>query len=157
MATSVPEPIATPMLARRRAGASLTPSPVTATKWPSRSRASTISSFWSGATRAKTNAWPTVSMYSGTSGEPMASSSAPVVTSSSPPAIPRVRAIASAVPGWSPVTITTRIPAAWHSATASAASGRTGSMNAARPSRVSGGSSSHQTPGSSPSATASTR
>jgi len=58
-AMSVPEPIATPMFARRNAGASLTPSPVTATKWPSRSRASTIASFWSGATRAKTVAEPT--------------------------------------------------------------------------------------------------
>ena len=71
--------------------------------------------------------------------------------------MPRVWAIARAVPGWSPVTITTRIPAARHSATAAAASGRTGSMNPASPSRTSGGSSSHHPPGSAPSATAMTR
>ena len=51
--TSVPAtPIATPMSARFRAGASLTPSPVIATKWPLSCRALTIFSFCSGATRA---------------------------------------------------------------------------------------------------------
>ena len=54
-ATSVPpRPIATPMLARRSAGASLTPSPVTATKCPDACAAATRSSFCSGVTRAKT-------------------------------------------------------------------------------------------------------
>ena len=51
--TSVPViPIATPMSARFRAGASLTPSPVMATKWPRSCSASTMLSFCSGATRA---------------------------------------------------------------------------------------------------------
>ena len=53
-ATSVPErPIATPMSARRSAGASLTPSPVIATTWPSARSASAIRSFASGELRAK--------------------------------------------------------------------------------------------------------
>ena len=53
LATSVPViPIATPMSAALRAGASLTPSPVMATTCPSALSASTIRSLCSGATRA---------------------------------------------------------------------------------------------------------
>jgi hypothetical protein len=44
-ATSLPEPIAIPMSAFLMAGESLTPSPVTATTWPSLWQASTIKSF----------------------------------------------------------------------------------------------------------------
>ena len=52
-ATSVPVmPIATPMSARRSAGASLTPSPVMATIWPCACSAVTIRSLCSGETRA---------------------------------------------------------------------------------------------------------
>ncbi len=51
--TSVPVmPMATPMSARFSAGASFTPSPVIATKWPLSWSASTIWSFCAGATRA---------------------------------------------------------------------------------------------------------
>ena len=54
-ATSVPHrPIATPMSARRSAGASLTPSPVIATTWPCARRASAMRSLASGELRAKT-------------------------------------------------------------------------------------------------------
>ena len=52
-ATSVPDaPIATPMSARRSAGASFTPSPVIATVWPWARSASTTRSFVSGSLRA---------------------------------------------------------------------------------------------------------
>ena len=51
--TSVPVmPMATPMSARRRAGASLTPSPVMATTAPRARQASTMRSFCSGLVRA---------------------------------------------------------------------------------------------------------
>ena len=54
-AASVPEhPIATPTSARRSAGVSLTPSPVTATTSPRRWYASTSRSLSAGVTRAKT-------------------------------------------------------------------------------------------------------
>ncbi len=53
--TSVPVmPIATPMSAVLRAGASFTPSPVMATMWPLRRRISTRRTLSSGATRAMT-------------------------------------------------------------------------------------------------------
>ena len=52
-ATSVPRPpMATPMSARRSAGASLTPSPVIATTAPCACQASTMSTFCSGRVRA---------------------------------------------------------------------------------------------------------
>ena len=54
-ATSVPVcPMAMPTSAAARAGASLMPSPVAATKWPSSVRVRTILSFCSGVVRAKT-------------------------------------------------------------------------------------------------------
>jgi hypothetical protein len=58
--TSVPViPIATPMSARLRAGASLTPSPVIATTLPLRFNMSTSRTLSSGATRATTPISPT--------------------------------------------------------------------------------------------------
>ena len=58
-ATSVPErPMATPMSARRSAGASLTPSPVMATTWPAERSASAMRSLASGELRAKTTSVP---------------------------------------------------------------------------------------------------
>ena len=53
LATSVPDPMATPMSAALIAGASLTPSPVMATTWPFRLRVS-ASTLCSGATRPTT-------------------------------------------------------------------------------------------------------
>ena len=62
-ATSVPErPMATPMSARCKAGASFTPSPVTATISPRSRSASTMRSLASGELRAKTISSPAVSM-----------------------------------------------------------------------------------------------
>ncbi len=49
----VPEPIAMPRSASLIAIASLTPSPVIATVWPSRCSRCTIARFWSGVTRPK--------------------------------------------------------------------------------------------------------
>ena len=55
MATSVPvTPMATPMSAALRAGASFTPSPVMATTSPLPRRALTMRSLWKGETRANT-------------------------------------------------------------------------------------------------------
>src|SRR3990172_8038175 len=64
---------------------------------------------------------------------PSASSSAPVTTL--PASIPIVRAMAAAVAGWSPVTITTRTPAARAARTASGTSARGGSQNSTSPSQ----------------------
>lgn len=110
-------PMATPTSARLRAGASFTPSPVMATTSPAFCRASTILSFCSGLTRAKTSTFKSSSSES-------ASSSSPVATTSA--GIPTLRAMARAVAGWSPVTITTRTPAFKTLATASGTSGRGG-------------------------------
>ena len=56
-ATSVPpRPMATPTSARRKAGASLTPSPVMATTWPRRRSPSMIRSLSSGVALAITGA-----------------------------------------------------------------------------------------------------
>ena len=53
LATSVPVfPMAQPMSAARRAGASLTPSPVMATTWPFFCQAFTMRILCSGVTRA---------------------------------------------------------------------------------------------------------
>ncbi len=53
------------------------------------------------------------------------------------PSIPSSRAIAAAVVAWSPVIIRTWIPAEWHSAIATLASGRGGSTMPTIASRVS--------------------
>lgn len=117
-------PMATPTSARLRAGASFTPSPVMATTSPAFCRASTILSFCSGLTRAKTSTFKSSSSES-------ASSSSPVATTSA--GIPTLRAMARAVAGWSPVTITTRTPAFKTLATASGTSGRGGSSRRTKP------------------------
>lgn len=51
LATAVPDPMATPISAFFRAGASLTPSPVMAATWPSSWRYSTIRLLCEGSTR----------------------------------------------------------------------------------------------------------
>ncbi len=128
-------PMATPMSARFNAGASLTPSPVMATNCPLSCRALTIFSFCSGATRAYTLMCST---FCSNSSSVSAASSLPVMASSRPSSVmPSLLAIARAVPGWSPVIITGRMPAAMHTATASFASSRGGSIMPIRPSRVS--------------------
>ena len=79
-ATSVPVmPMATPMSAALRAGASFTPSPVMATICPSCLRARTMRSLWKGDTRANTLARPMASSRAASS---IPSSSEPVTTRS---------------------------------------------------------------------------
>ncbi len=129
-ATSVPEPIATPMSALRRAGASLTPSPVIATTCRRACSAVTIRSLCSGATRANTAMFGSAEASVASS---IRSSSAPVTAS---PSRPRARAIAAAVARWSPVIIFTEIPALLQSSMASRASARGGSIIPTRPTNV---------------------
>ena len=109
-ATSVPRaPMATPMLAAFNAGASLTPSPVMATISPRLRKACTRRNFCSGAMRQKTSVSARRARSAVSSS---AARSMPDITALATPAIPACRAIASAVAGWSPVIITTRMPAA---------------------------------------------
>ena len=96
-ATSVPEtPMATPMSARRSAGASFTPSPVIATTWPSARSASAIRSFASGEARAMISSSVSRSRRS-RSGSLSPPSCSPVTTVGLAPTIPTARAIALAV------------------------------------------------------------
>ncbi len=120
--TSVPViPIAMPMSAFFRAGASFTPSPVIATMWPFFLRTSTRRTLCSGVTRAMT---PTPSISRSASSSLMAPNSAPVIAR---PSIPRSVAIACAVTAWSPVIIRTWMPAAFAVAIEAFAAGRGGS------------------------------
>jgi hypothetical protein len=133
-ATAVPErPIATPIEAARRAGASLTPSPVTATTSSSACRIRTMRSLSCGETRAAT---PLLRSRAASTWSSMSSISAPV-TGSMPVPSPRRDAMDAAVAGWSPVIMTTVIPARRQSATASATPARGGSSIASRPRKVS--------------------
>jgi len=133
--TSVPVmPMAIPISACLRAGASLMPSPVIATTCPSDCRASTRRIFCSGATRAKTL---TDCTFSISSLSVSFASSAPVMTPSQPwPQSPICLPMAAAVRAWSPVIILTVMPAWWQVRTASIASGRVGSIMPCKPKRV---------------------
>ena len=134
-ATSVPErPMATPMSARRSAGASFTPSPVMATTWPWARRASAMRSLASGELRAKTTSSPQVSRASRSRSD-ILSSSAPLTTCIPPAPMPTRRAIAAAVSPLSPVTTCTRIPARCTRSIAAGTSGRGGSSIATSPAR----------------------
>ena len=134
LATSVPVmPIAMPMSAFLSAGASLTPSPVIATTWPWACSAVTTRSLCEGETRAKTVMSSSARSSSASS---IASSSAPETTRPCCRS-PISRAIASAVTGWSPVIITTRMPAVSQVRIAAVASGRGGSSMPTSPRNVS--------------------
>mmetsp|Transcript_20074 Transcript_20074/g.50009 ORF Transcript_20074/g.50009 Transcript_20074/m.50009 type:complete len:407 (-) Transcript_20074:1182-2402(-) len=63
LATAVPDPMAMPMLARRRAGASFTPSPVIATTCPCALRSSTSRDLCWGSTRLNTVMFATASSW----------------------------------------------------------------------------------------------
>src|SRR5665647_684383 len=135
-ATSVPDlPIATPMSARRSAGASLTPSPVIATTYPWSCRASAIRSLSSGELRAKMSSSPVASTAS-RSASGICASSAPVMILRLWWPIPTDSAMPRAVRPWSPVTTISRMPAEWQRATAPATSARGGSSIATTPSSV---------------------
>src|SRR5690606_9035533 len=105
-------------------GASLTPSPVIATILPSAWRASTMRSLWTGATRANTSTVVTSWRNASSS---RASSWVPVRARASLLAMPRSEAMRTAVLGWSPVIMITRIPAVLASAMAAFTSSRGGS------------------------------
>ena len=112
LATSVPLPMAIPMSAALIAGASLTPSPVMATTSPFFFSVSASSTLCSGATRPTT---PMSSMRASRSGSDSAAKSAPRMAS---PGMPTCLAIAAPVMTSSPVTMRTRMWAAWALATA---------------------------------------
>ncbi|OPX67489.1 MAG: hypothetical protein A4E30_00012 [Methanomassiliicoccales archaeon PtaB.Bin215] len=127
-------PMATPISAFFRAGASFTPSPVMATISPLACRASTMRTLCSGATRAKTL---TSSRRSSSSWSEAVSSTRPLTTLSRPgTAIPISRAMARAVSSWSPVIMITLMPAVRHFLTASTASLRGASIMPTRPRKV---------------------
>ena len=116
-ATSVPFfPIAIPISAFLRAGASFTPSPVMATTAPVDWKAFTIFTLCSGVTLANTEYF-IISLFRIASG--ILSSSSPVIAKSCGFKMPKSFAIAFAVATWSPVIITVLIPALLQVATAS--------------------------------------
>mmetsp|Transcript_3527 Transcript_3527/g.6389 ORF Transcript_3527/g.6389 Transcript_3527/m.6389 type:complete len:254 (-) Transcript_3527:534-1295(-) len=135
-ATSVPSlPMATPMLAALRAGASFTPSPVILVIWPSAWRAFTIRILFWGEARANTLR---VNTHARISASLMESSSGPVTASLNfSSTIPSMSPMAVAVSLWSPVIMATRTPAPWASLIACTHSGRGGSIMAQRPTMVS--------------------
>jgi hypothetical protein len=98
--------MATPMSAAFRAGASLTPSPVIATTWPSACRASTMRILCSGETRAKTRDPAFDQRGSPRLGQ--AIEFAPFVRLAGQA---QFAAMAAAVSLWSPVIILTWMPA----------------------------------------------
>ncbi len=115
--TSVPVmPIARPISAFFREGASLIPSPVIATIWSFFFNASTIATLCSGDTLAKTFIF-SISVASSSS-EIFENSSSSTILSLSP-SIPSSSPIALAVSLWSPVTMIMFIFACLHRATAS--------------------------------------
>ena len=130
-ATSVPvTPIATPISACFKAGASLTPSPVIATIFPFSCHARTIRILCSGDTLAYTEIFGTNSFNSSSL---IFSISAPSQASDKSCNMPTLLAIAAAVILWSPVIITGRIPAFIHSITAVFDSSLGGSIIAIKP------------------------
>ena len=131
LATSVPVmPMATPMSACFRAGASLTPSPVMATRLPRSCQARTMRILCSGDTRAYTL---TLGTNSRSSSSLMDSMTAPSTASVPGVRMPISLAMAEAVTLWSPVIMMGRMPAAMHSLTAALDSSRGGSIMAMRP------------------------
>ncbi|MNZ65915.1 hypothetical protein D3C78_841160 [compost metagenome] len=136
-ATSVPPmPMAMPMSARLSAGASLTPSPVTATTWPLRCNASTTSSFWSAVTRANSTSGASRANCSWLS-ERWRRSSPLITRGAAPVTRPISRAMALAVTGWSPVSMITWMPAPRQRRIASGTSARGGSSMPTRPAWIS--------------------
>ncbi|KAG0549504.1 hypothetical protein BDA96_01G261800 [Sorghum bicolor] len=138
LATSVPwMPMDRPTSASLSAGASLVPSPVTATTWPFCFRRCTSTSLSMGRDRAMTRMRSTISSCS--SGD-MARNSCPSITMASRSLfemIPHSMAMARAVRTLSPVTIFTATPALVQASMAVLTSGRQGSLRPTKPSSVS--------------------
>ena len=136
LATEVPVPIDRPTCAWFRAGASLVPSPVTATTAPFFCSSCTRRCLSIGRARLITFRSSTRSRASSSLN---AANSVPVMRFRSVSVgcqRPICRAISVAVPGVSPVTIFTLMPADWHFFTASGTSGRIGSLMAKMPRNV---------------------
>ena len=134
-ATSVPRmPIATPISAFRRAGASLTPSPSMATISPRAWRACTSRSLCCGVMRLKA---PICDSLAVNSLSDNVSSSRPSMMAW--PSLSRFnsRPTAAAVARWSPVNITVRRPAARNRTIASFTPSAGGSAKPTRPTNVS--------------------
>mmetsp|Transcript_7163 Transcript_7163/g.10745 ORF Transcript_7163/g.10745 Transcript_7163/m.10745 type:complete len:285 (-) Transcript_7163:1209-2063(-) len=139
LATSVPVmPMATPMAACCRAGASLTPSPVMAVISLRLDSIFTSFCLSCGSVRQKSR-FP-VFRCSSCCSSGRVKNSAPTkarsVTSSSGPKMLTSRAMAMAVSLESPVMTMTRTPAWWHRLMESATSGRAGSLIPQRPTKV---------------------
>mmetsp|Transcript_8199 Transcript_8199/g.20311 ORF Transcript_8199/g.20311 Transcript_8199/m.20311 type:complete len:287 (-) Transcript_8199:1623-2483(-) len=144
LATSVPEiPMAIPIEACLRAGASLTPSPVMAGTSPHDRRIFTSNCLSRGSVREKTREPPPCMIKRARSSSLMDpwKNSAPVndfpATLSPSSKIPTSRAMASAVVLLSPVIIMTRTPAFWQHLMADRTSGRGGSLIPVNPTKVS--------------------
>mmetsp|Transcript_8580 Transcript_8580/g.28243 ORF Transcript_8580/g.28243 Transcript_8580/m.28243 type:complete len:251 (+) Transcript_8580:1829-2581(+) len=164
--TGVPAmPMAMPMSAFFSAGESLTPSPVTATMWPRRWQLPTMTSFCCGDVRAKTicgcsrmasHLSSPMSSENSQPGQTMACAESGSWYPASPglrrfsaleriksslvgdQRMPTLYAMAFAVPGWSPVTMITLMPAVLHLATAPGTASRGGSIRAIMPRKMSG-------------------
>ena len=136
LATDVPVPMERPTWAWFSAGASFVPSPVTATTAPFCCNSWTKRCLSIGRARLITFKSSTRSKASSSLN---AANSIPVMrfrSVSSGFHSPIWRAISVAVPGVSPVTIFTPIPADWHFCTASGTSGRIGSLIATIPRKI---------------------
>ena len=134
LATSVPViPIAIPISAAFKLGASLTPSPVIAAIFPFALIAVTIWTLFSGETRANTC---TVFTFSCNCSGVKASISSPERASPFSSVIPNSFAIAKAVVLWSPVIMTVVIPAFLKIETASLHSGLGGSIIPTKPTKT---------------------
>ena len=139
-ATSVPViPIAIPISACLRAGASFTPSPVMATILPLSCQALTILILCSGDTLAYTETFSTTSLSLSSLKD---SSSCPSIASASFFSIPICFAMAEAVILWSPVIIIGLIPALIQLSTAPFDSSLGGSIIEINPTKISSFSSS---------------
>ena len=133
LATEVPVPIESPTCAWFNAGASFVPSPVTATTAPFCCNSCTRRCLSVG--RARDIIFKSITR-SNASSSVNSANAAPVMRFFSVFSgfhRPIWRAISVAVPGVSPVTIFTPIPADWHLATAAGTSGRIGSLMATTP------------------------
>ena len=136
LATLVPSPIERPTCAAFKAGASFVPSPVTATTWLRLCKHSTNRFLSIGLARAIT--FKSNTRLRNSSSVKAASSGPVMIFLSVSWAVqsPTCRPISFAVPGVSPVTIFTLIPASKHSFTAAGTSLRTGSAMATMPRKV---------------------
>ena len=135
LVTSVPVmPMPIPISAFLMEGASFTPSPVMAVTLPRACHAFTIRTLCSGCTRAYTEYFSTAPPLN--SASLISLSCAPVIACEASSTIPSCLAMATAVSIWSPVIITGRMPALWHSLIASTTSGRTGSIMPVMPTKI---------------------